>query len=72
MPISKDHPNYQAYLLESHRLSQAANARLKALAAEFGEGEEGVRLARELQVEEAELRRALQERFGLLEDEART
>jgi|GEM_PF-6568207 hypothetical protein len=72
MPIRKDHPNYQAYLAESHRLSQAAEARLKALAAEFGEGEEGVRLARELQVEEAELRRALQERFGLLEDEART
>ena len=72
MPIRKDHPNYQAYLLESHRLSQAAETRLKALAAEFGEGEEGVRLARELQVEEAELRRALQERFGLLEDEART
>lgn len=71
MSISKEHPNYQPYLLESHKLSQEVNARLKALASQYGEGEEGIRLARALQIEEAERRRALQEQFGLLEGERR-
>lgn len=65
MSISKDHPNYQAYLQESHKLSLEVSERMKLIASQYGEGEEGIRLAKALQIEEAERRKMLQGKFQL-------
>jgi hypothetical protein len=64
MLISKDHPNYQSYLRASHQLSLEMSARLQAVAETYGENEEGVNLARALQVEEAKRRKTLQQMFA--------